>query len=62
MSNKSSPTVATMGIDIGKNAFHVIGLDARGAIVFEPEVVPRPARSAACQPVAVRDRHGSKTP
>jgi transposase len=34
MSNKSSPTVATMGIDIGKNSFHVIGLDQRGAIVL----------------------------
>jgi hypothetical protein len=26
--------VATMGIDIGKNSFHVIGLDRRGAIVL----------------------------
>jgi transposase len=34
MSNKSTPMVATMGIDIGKNAFHVVGLDQRGAIVL----------------------------
>src|ERR1700682_1739889 len=34
MSNKSTTTVATMGIDIGKNSFHVIGLDERGAIVL----------------------------
>jgi transposase len=34
MSNKSTPIVATMGIDIGKNSFHVIGLDNRGAIVL----------------------------
>src|SRR3974377_485886 len=34
MSNKSTPMVATMGIDIGKNSFHVVGLDARGAIVL----------------------------
>src|SRR5256886_2787004 len=34
MSNKSNPTVATMGIDIGKNSFHVIGLDQRGAIML----------------------------
>ena len=34
MSNKSAATVATMGIDIGKNSFHVIGLDERGAIVL----------------------------
>ena len=34
MFNKSNPTVATMGIDIGKNSFHVVGLDQRGAIVL----------------------------
>ena len=34
MSNGSTPIVATMGIDIGKNSFHVIGLDRRGAIVL----------------------------
>jgi transposase len=34
MSNTSTPVVATMGIDIGKNSFHVIGLDRRGAIVL----------------------------
>jgi transposase len=34
MSNKSTASVATMGIDIGKNSFHVVGLDERGAIVL----------------------------
>jgi transposase len=34
MSTKSNPTVAKMGIDIGKNSFHVVGLDQRGAIVL----------------------------
>ena len=34
MCNKSNLTVATMGIDIGKNSFHVVGLDQRGAIVL----------------------------
>jgi hypothetical protein len=34
MFDKSNPTVATMGIDIGKNSFHVVGLDQRGAIVL----------------------------
>jgi hypothetical protein len=34
MSNKSNPSVATMGIDIGKNSFHVVGLDQRGAIML----------------------------
>ena len=34
MSNKSNSTVTAMGIDIGKNSFHVVGLDQRGAIVL----------------------------
>ena len=34
MSNTSNLPVATMGIDIGKNAFHVVGFDRRGAIVL----------------------------
>src|SRR5580698_5467836 len=34
MSKQSNATVATMGIDIGKNSFHVVGLDQRGAIVL----------------------------
>src|SRR5215468_603809 len=34
MSKQSNPTVATMGIDIGKNWFHVVGLDQHGAIVL----------------------------
>ena len=34
MSNKSIATITTMGIDIGKNSFHVVGLDRRGAIVL----------------------------
>src|SRR5258707_6944069 len=34
MSNKSIATIATMGIDIGKNSLHVVGLDQRGGIVL----------------------------
>ena len=31
MSQSLSSAVAVVGIDIGKNSFHVVGLDARGA-------------------------------
>lgn len=31
MSNKSIASIAPMGIDIGKNSFHVVGLDRRAA-------------------------------
>src|SRR4051812_8261508 len=34
MSEKPNATVAVVGIDIGKNSFHVVGLDDRGKIVL----------------------------
>src|SRR2546430_16849286 len=34
MSQQLSTTIAAIGVDIGKNSFHVVGLDARGAIVL----------------------------
>jgi transposase len=34
MSEKLYATVAVIGIDLGKNSFHVVGLDQRGAIVL----------------------------
>ena len=34
----SSDAVATIGIDIGKNTFHLVGLDKRGAIVLRTKV------------------------
>ena len=30
--------IATLGIDIGKNSFHLVGLDARGAIVLHQKL------------------------
>ncbi len=34
MSQKLDSAIATIGIDIGKNSFHVVGLDERGAIIL----------------------------
>jgi transposase len=34
MSQSHNSAVAVIGIDIGKNSFHVVGLDDRGAIVL----------------------------
>jgi len=34
MSDNHSTRIAVIGIDIGKNSFHVVGLDSRGAIVL----------------------------
>ena len=36
MSPQSMPsTIATIGIDVGKNSFHLVGLDRRSAIVLQ---------------------------
>src|SRR5262249_50214735 len=37
MSQHLNSAVAVVGIDIGKNSFHVIGLDDRGAIVLRQQ-------------------------
>ena len=34
MSQTLNTTIAVVGIDIGKNSFHVVGHDERGAIVL----------------------------
>ena len=34
MSQKHSSEVAVIGIDIGKNSFHLVGQDRRGALVL----------------------------
>jgi transposase len=54
MSKKSIATIATMGIDLGKNSFHVVGLDGRGAIVLRQkwsrgQVEARLANMPPCQ-------------
>ena len=37
-SQKTPETIATIGIDLGKNTFHLVGLDKRGAIVLRLKV------------------------
>ena len=34
MPEKSATIIAAIGIDIGKNSFHLVGLDQRGAIAL----------------------------
>jgi transposase len=34
MSEKLNTAITVIGVDIGKNSFHVVGLDKRGAIVL----------------------------
>jgi transposase len=54
MSNKSNRTVTTMGIDIGKKSFHVVGFDQRGAIVLRQKL----SRGRIKEYAAVPDQQG----
>jgi hypothetical protein len=51
----SLEAVATIGIDIGKNTFHLIGLDKMGAIVLRQKL-SRNQVSASKQPAIERPR------
>ena len=53
MSGKHNSVIAAIGIDIGKNSFHVVGLDGRGAIALRQkwsrgQVETRLATMPAC--------------
>ncbi len=53
MSHKLNSTITVIGIDIGKNSFHVVGLDERGGIVLRQkwsrsQVEARLANMPAC--------------
>ena len=49
----SLEAVPTIGIDIGKNTFHLIGLDKMGRHRSAPEVVAQPGRHSARQHAAL---------
>jgi len=40
MSQSLNSAIAVIGIDIGKNSFHVVGLDDRGTIVLRQKCCP----------------------
>ena len=53
MSETHNSVIAVIGIDIGKNSFHVVGLDGRGAIALRQkwsrgQVETRLANMPAC--------------
>ena len=59
MSQNLNSAVAVIGIDIGKNSFHIVGLDYRGAIVLRQKWSRGQIDSTAGQYAAVPNRHGS---
>jgi len=65
MSQNPNTSIAVVGIDIGKNSFHVVGLDQRGALIGAPA---RPMASRRFPPSVkfarvirrLRDRGGQR--
>ena len=58
LSNTQSREIAVVGMDVGKNSFHVVGLDQRGAIVLRQKWSAWPSGSTIGQYAALLDRHG----
>src|ERR1700720_1719513 len=50
--------VTTIGMDMGKNTLHMIGLDSRGAIVLREKVSTH--RIEACEPAMLSHWHRSR--
>ena len=59
MSQNLNSAVAVIGIDVGKNSFHVVGLDHRGAIVLRQKWS---LGSKALDPIGVRREPMSALP
>jgi transposase len=57
MPNSASNQIAIIGIDVGKNSFHIVGLDKRGAIVLRQKW-SRGQVEARLANTALPDRHG----
>ena len=47
----ATPMASVIGIDIGKNSFHVVGLDQRGAIVLRQKWSRSQIQLRTCRPV-----------
>src|SRR5713101_5442707 len=58
MSQKLNTAIAVIGIDIGKNSFHVVGLDDRSGNRAAAEMVTGPGGNTARQHAALPDRDG----
>ena len=55
-SQTTPETITTIGIDLGKNTFHLVGLDKRGAIALQRKVSRSQLEHRLCP--ALPDRHG----
>src|SRR6187551_1712424 len=59
MSQSTQTAIAVIGIDIGKNSFHIVGHDERGAIVLRQKWSRGQMEARLPKPAAVPSQHGS---
>ena len=59
MSQTPNTAIAVIGIDIGKNSFHAVGHDARGAIVLRQKWSRGQVEARLANMTALPDRHVS---
>jgi hypothetical protein len=57
-SQKTLEPIATIGVDLGKNTFHLVGLDKRGAIVLQQKVSRGQLERRLANIPRLPDRHG----
>ena len=53
-SQKTAGIITTIGIDLGKNTFHLIGFDRRGAIILQQKVSRGQLRRSAASTATAR--------
>ena len=59
MSQKLNTVIAVIGIDIGKNSFHIVGLDERGANALRQKWSRGQVETRLANMPPMPDRHGS---
>ena len=50
--------IHTIGIDLAKTVFHLVGLNARGEVVVQRKCLAQSSASLHLEPSSVLDRHG----
>jgi transposase len=58
MAQTLNPAIVVVGIEIGKNSFHIVGHDERGAIVLRQKWSRGQIASRFCRHAALPGRHG----
>jgi sugar (pentulose or hexulose) kinase len=51
--------IYTIGIDLGKTTFHLVGLNEKGEVVARKKFSPKAIAALPCEPKGISDWNGS---